>query len=540
MYDVSNKRAAASVLVVVLAGTVALAAGIEMTLRSTFQRESAAASTALDKARSTPSMPGAAAGVPGDLPAASAQLWLRESWFFSMQNYLRQGIGPEINDQVGAPKAETGKAVRVLVVGDSFLHGTGVADLDTIWARQLQRELDERWGAGTADVEILARDNASTMEQVEWLQQRFADGSRPDVVLFGYVYNDPVPSFRESSVCAGVQDCRPQMPETHPGYRSCLRGESGLVGRLVKNVLGRALPALTHELLSRYCDLDRFAGELGRITQRDVVDDPTASPYWSYFRSAIADLAELTRDIPVVFMPTLAQDSDMARFEKVRPTLVEAGFIIAEPAGTLSSRTGLEMIARRANPVDGHPGPGLTALYAEDAADALGRVVPGTRVQEALSSPQDSAAALIDNFLPTSLTLSDSTTSSVVVTNARDRRETAQFYRELLLHTEHPQQFAPCIDAGAPHARLMFDRSRSLSPIELRHLAGRSLTVFRVGYDRSGTPVRSEPLVLEPGRTVVLPPSVEMTGVLIAPDRSGCSLDVIPSLERFSVNVTTR
>lgn len=81
------------------------------------------------------------------------------------------------------------KSKRILVMGDSFVWGSGYANLNTIWWRQLQRELQRR---GYNDVEVIAAGmaGASTKKELEWAR-KLVPIYKPDAVVWGYVTNDP-------------------------------------------------------------------------------------------------------------------------------------------------------------------------------------------------------------------------------------------------------------------------------------------------------------------------------------------------------------
>ncbi|MFN8550058.1 MAG: SGNH/GDSL hydrolase family protein [Candidatus Obscuribacterales bacterium] len=81
------------------------------------------------------------------------------------------------------------KSKRILVMGDSFVWGSGYANMNTIWWRQLQRELQRR---GYNDVEVIAAgmSGASTKMELEWAK-KLVPIYKPDAVIWGYVTNDP-------------------------------------------------------------------------------------------------------------------------------------------------------------------------------------------------------------------------------------------------------------------------------------------------------------------------------------------------------------
>jgi len=74
-------------------------------------------------------------------------------------------------------------------MGDSYVWGDGYANLNTIWWRQLQLELERR---GYHDVEVVAAGmcGAPTSWELMWAR-KVVPAYRPDLVIWGYLTNDP-------------------------------------------------------------------------------------------------------------------------------------------------------------------------------------------------------------------------------------------------------------------------------------------------------------------------------------------------------------
>lgn len=90
------------------------------------------------------------------------------------------------------PSPEPGPPFRILVVGDSFTWGGGVYVEDS-YPRRLERRL---WAADLpvrVEVETLSRPGWGTVEEAAALARRW-EGLRPDLLVVGYVLNDPLPS----------------------------------------------------------------------------------------------------------------------------------------------------------------------------------------------------------------------------------------------------------------------------------------------------------------------------------------------------------
>ena len=89
------------------------------------------------------------------------------------------------------PSNFSGERKRILVIGDSFVEGDGLSNVNITWWRELQRELERR-GYWNVDIVAAGRDGASTQAEAEWVEKRgIIDRFRPDAVLVGFVSNDP-------------------------------------------------------------------------------------------------------------------------------------------------------------------------------------------------------------------------------------------------------------------------------------------------------------------------------------------------------------
>ncbi|CAN5425726.1 hypothetical protein BH10CYA1_BH10CYA1_03090 [soil metagenome] len=105
------------------------------------------------------------------------------------------------------------KAKRILIMGDSLVWGNGHANLNTIWWRQLQRELLRR---GYNDVEVIAAGmvGAPTRKEFHWAEQ-LVPIYKPDALIFGYVINDPDEGQGDAARIGYVQNL-PLPPDDFP------------------------------------------------------------------------------------------------------------------------------------------------------------------------------------------------------------------------------------------------------------------------------------------------------------------------------------
>ncbi|MGK7933880.1 MAG: SGNH/GDSL hydrolase family protein [Microcystaceae cyanobacterium] len=106
--------------------------------------------------------------------------WIPEA----ASNWMWRSKGFPVELQKTTPK-------RILVMGDSFVWGDGYANMNDIWWRQLQRELNRR---GYSQVEVIAGGlkGASTRHQFNVLKSlNILEQYQPDLMILGYVTNDP-------------------------------------------------------------------------------------------------------------------------------------------------------------------------------------------------------------------------------------------------------------------------------------------------------------------------------------------------------------
>lgn len=139
------------------------------------------------------------------------------------------GIFKSQNIQVSEKKT---KLKRLLVVGDSFVIGYGLSDINNVWWRQLQRELIRR---GYNDVEVIALhsfaigNTSGQLEQVE----RWANKYHADAIIWGYQ-----PSDAE------------EMEGGHYLIERLAPKQDSAVVKIAKRTMRSALPNLSETLLA--------------------------------------------------------------------------------------------------------------------------------------------------------------------------------------------------------------------------------------------------------------------------------------------------
>lgn len=86
---------------------------------------------------------------------------------------------------------------RILVMGDSFVWGHGLLNMNHTWWRQLQAELDRN----AYDVDVIAAGlcGANTRRELGWAQILIKE-YKPDMIIWSYVINDPTEDDKKTGL----------------------------------------------------------------------------------------------------------------------------------------------------------------------------------------------------------------------------------------------------------------------------------------------------------------------------------------------------
>lgn len=386
--------------------------------------------------------------------------WRRESYFYDYSNHLHRGGGPEQPQRVNGEGATLRTPLTVLVLGDSFVHGTGNSDLGNTWPVRLERELNRLSGPGVFQVVSLGADDASTMEESEWVTEELLRKHQPDAVVMGYFYNDPRPSWRERAICGETDKCDEGAASTLPSYRRCVDGREGAVSHLVRMTIRPWFPAIAAALLERYCDLDRIAREHTAPTIGELEQRPTESPYWSYFVDGLTTLrSTVGLDMPLLVANTALRASEAKQFQEVWPAFQAAGFdrVDMEPLYQQLEKAGpTRLAALSVNPADNHPGPALNHLYAQLIAPDVLRLLGSETLSDAKLQARPQVNPLLSSALPATLARVERG-SEATVTHVAGRE--VGFPPLRVAGVEVAESRTPCMLWGRPYVQLNLDPS---------------------------------------------------------------------------------
>jgi lysophospholipase L1-like esterase len=342
---------------------------------------------------------------------------------------------------------------RILVVGDSFAWGSGNLNANEIWWRQLARELQHR-GYWNVDVVALCAQGASTEDQLEWLRgQKWLGQVEPDLVIFGYVTNDP--AIRSPGAGFLVKQIGGDVPL--PDWQSLDRS----LGVVAPNLNVQVKRLLTRKWQSRIKD----AYEYGEWELR-ILEEPNISRYRAVLEELSRFLAESRVPHFFVSLPNApTPDVFEPRYSKVEPLFRDAGLSFHNLLGDFvgENRGGQSELDWGVNPANGHPGPASTRFYALKVADLLEQQYSSS-LGLSVSSPA-SLRPRINDWMPPS-------------TNVREVRRGVW---EMSLPAK--DALAPRLPLRRAHAVLSFEHPVAMSLVRISSADGDGIELFATILD---------------------------------------------------------
>lgn len=338
--------------------------------------------------------------------------WKKEDEKIKGNNYFRSQSYTDDNvwRSPGFPVEKRKKtAHRILVVGDSFVWGTGLSNMNDIWWRQLQKELQRR---GYNDVEVIAagKFGMNTRDELEMTRQLIPQYA-PDLVIFGYVVNDPI----EYAHGRGTGFVKPVKPFPDPTFRCLVDAASSVFPNICfsvsairsRNLFGQddfhdawQLRVLEGENFKQY---EKTVGELAQYFRSintpcffitlpvglgDVNPKARIEPQGDFFAQMRSFYGRRYSPVEQLFT------RNNLDFHNILEAYLKA---IRDDDSIEPTTRPLQMAA---NPADGHPGPFATHAYATAAADILETEYSQTLGKKFYSGP---AKPRINDWQPRSL-----------------------------------------------------------------------------------------------------------------------------------------
>lgn len=306
--------------------------------------------------------------------------WEKETALINKAHSTAIRTEDKVYRTLGFPVAEAPKkGHRILVMGDSFAWGAALVNMNDIWWRQLQRELNHR---GYQDVEVISAcsSGASTHMELDWARQ-IVSKYHPDLVIWGYVTNDPDESLvkRLGPVSVG-----------NPSANSVLKNLFPLMSYRLLDLCS------IKETLKQSCDANGYAYQLWELKLLE------GSNYKAY-QKTVNELAAFHRQTGIPgFVMTLpnhpSPDYFPPRYAKVKPLFDEVGMPFYDIFPDFyKAYHGKPLLFFAATPNDIHPGPVVTHFFAVQAANILEHDYPKVL---GLKSPVPPPRIHINSWIP--------------------------------------------------------------------------------------------------------------------------------------------
>jgi hypothetical protein len=350
----------------------------------------------------------------------------------------------------GLPVSETrAKGHRILVLGDSFVYGTALVNINDVWWRQLQRELERR---GYHDVEVIAagREGASTRRELAFAKE-VVPRYKPDLLIWGYVTNDPD---------EGLVSQTPTVPyPTTPRFNAAMA------------VVEKRLPLIAahvrdlHRLKAE--DRARHHGWYNYVDwELKLLEPANLAKYEGTLREVKQFMAE--QHLPGFFaaLPNYASATFFGpRYAPLEPLFAKVGLPFYNDLPEFVRTYGeLPVLNFMALPTDAHPGPLSTHFHASKVADILERQYPGVL---GAKTPPVPAAPRLNEWMPVSISL--------------DRSEEARGVLTFDYPIEEWQM--PLMPEKGTHVQLSLERPVALRQI---HAEGPNLKNCEISYTAIG------------------------------------------------------
>ncbi|MBA3994677.1 MAG: hypothetical protein C0469_14260 [Cyanobacteria bacterium DS2.3.42] len=318
-------------------------------------------------------------------------LWTDENHRLNHFTYLKNDArqsDPVWRSQYMPVSPEHPGKKRIMVIGDSFVWGDGADNVNTLWWRQLEMELEKR---GYSDVEVIAAglNGASTDDEFGWLHTLLPK-YKPDLVVFGYVTNDP--AQKDANGQAYVNMLPKELPDNDPVFAKLKTILPNLTGQLlqIRNL------ALQANVSKKSSALEYANWELALLEGENFKSYRKTLERLSSFLKA-AQVPAFVMALPAGFQNKTQEntvqsrdffknvrDYNSIRYAKVKPVFAAVGLPFIDSSDDFAKAAAADPLLKKSssalrlgiNPGNGHPGPFSTHFYAVSAIDTIEKLFP--------------------------------------------------------------------------------------------------------------------------------------------------------------------
>jgi len=315
---------------------------------------------------------------------------------------------------------------RILIVGDSYIWGDGHTNINMIWWRQLQWELERR-GYHNVDVIAAGQNGASTQDQFYWLKDtNLLAIAKPDIIVFGYVTNDPDMKKSDGSriVKQRIASVKPEISNTSEAPITASEKLRAI------SFLPRWFPNLTNELANRVEHKEEYSPNTKDDININNEHNGFTYDIWEYkilegenfdlYEGLVTKLGSFlaTLETPSFFVTTATPQNDLEpRYRKIKELFPKSGidFIDLTPELMSLKHSSVASLEWTVNPVNGHPSSRATAFYANQVANILQDKYPLVLGQKNIASP--AFMPNINDWMPLSIDVQKTDYDSWIVSS---------------------------------------------------------------------------------------------------------------------------
>lgn len=311
--------------------------------------------------------------------------------------------------------------VKILVLGDSFVFGYGYSNFNYMWWNQLSNVLKIR--GYNCDIYGVGYEGASTYSELQWLTTTsMVSDLDPDIIIIGYVTNDPDSSYSKEDVASQYGTLTQVLDLPFKNTITKLwPGVFSIFDNKISEKLG-PLGLFNHKIGFQYAtwELKQIKGE--KLAQ--------------YNSQVIKPLGEfeVSSGIPIVLVTTPHMPSINyfePRYAPVLPLFEKAGIktynMLNNFCNTLSDKKYEDNLF--INPVDPHPGTAGTWFYSKYIANLLESDYPDILGKKTLTG-KEIYNIDVNDWMPYSLspqTVTGSGTSAKYIISYPDKNSQDSF-----------------------------------------------------------------------------------------------------------------
>jgi len=435
------------------------------------------------------------------------------------------------------------KQNRVLVVGDSFLFGNGLVDINRTVSNRFKYLLSEEYDSNF-NFFTFAKPNSSIIDYKDWLTYENIKYVNPDFITIFLFEND-------LEVCdlKITLFCRTKIIK-EISYQNCLSGKLDIYTKLLRKILF-IYPATYDKVITIYCNNKNLT--FSNIdSSKLLIANPNYNPGLSSIKNALEIIKKNSMDIPVYvifmndsctrfiskgcnFMPD--KEANFI-YSRAYPELFkEYGFIVSEPRHYKNYKQLLSLTKEKlcSNPADCHFSTKVADFYAKTALNTIKESNFSPKFiykfeNDLLLSKSPSYIPIINN----SDHLLIGNLNPVIINQESEKYfsyqniDITKYLRFKNNKGDKFYSFSPCSSIGRPHIRVSFDNQVAKGKkirIELLNAEFGSVAFSTFGYDENEFEVIDELKMISINEIIEYDFSNNRSGIIIASHKSGCPID---------------